>query len=183
MDAELVRRAQRGDKDAYDALARISANRMYAVAHRILGHADRAEDALQQALINVWTELPKLRDPGRFEAWTYRLVVRSSLAEARRYRSVAVMELDNLDASMSAPDDAAGLVTRDRLSRAFGQLSPEHRAVVVLHHYLGFSLPEIADALQIPYGTVGSRLHTATHRLRTVLGEPDPDLATGGQPA
>jgi RNA polymerase sigma-70 factor (ECF subfamily) len=81
---DLVERAARGEPNAFDALARQASNRMYGIAYRILRDQYLAEDALQQALISVWNELPRLRDPDRFDAWTYRLIVRSATAEARR---------------------------------------------------------------------------------------------------
>ena len=73
MDSELVVRAQRGDKDAYARLATELAARFLAVSRRIVGDVDLAEDATQQALIRIWCDLPQLRDPSRFEAWTSRL--------------------------------------------------------------------------------------------------------------
>src|SRR5215208_6707010 len=99
MDRELVEQAQRGDADAYDALARASATRLYRVAHRILRDLDSANDATQQALIAMWREIPKLRDPDRFEAWTYQLVVRYCLMELRskRRRLTVVRELSNVE--------------------------------------------------------------------------------------
>ena len=81
---ELVRRAARGDHEAFDALVRFASNRLYAIAYRILRDQYAAEDALQGALITAWNELPRLRDPDRFEAWTYRLIVRAAMTEARR---------------------------------------------------------------------------------------------------
>jgi DNA-directed RNA polymerase specialized sigma24 family protein len=75
VDRELVERARHGDRDAYEALARASANRLYATAYRIVHDRDLADDALQQTLVQMWRELPSLRDPDRFDAWTYRLAV------------------------------------------------------------------------------------------------------------
>lgn len=83
VQTELVTAAQRGDAEAFAALARLSADRLYAVAVRVTRDRHRAEDALQQALIAAWKELPRLRDPERFEAWTYRLIVRFAVQEAR----------------------------------------------------------------------------------------------------
>lgn len=81
VQTELVTAAQRGDAEAFAALARLSADRLSAV--RVTRDRHRAEDALQQALIAAWKELPRLRDPERFEAWTYRLIVRFAVQEAR----------------------------------------------------------------------------------------------------
>src|SRR3970282_2442803 len=86
MDTELVVRAQNGDEEAFTSLAVAVGDRLHAVAHRILRDTDLAEDATQQALLNVWRDLPQLRDPARFDAWSYRLLVRACYAEARRTR-------------------------------------------------------------------------------------------------
>src|SRR6187402_3399613 len=86
MDTDLVIRAQRGDKEAYALLATQIADRFLAVARRILRDLDLAEDATQQALLSIWRDLPQLRDPARFEAWSYRLLVRACYAEGRKQR-------------------------------------------------------------------------------------------------
>lgn len=185
MERTLVERARRGDRDAYERLARDSARRLYLVAHRILRDGDAAEDAVQQTLVAIWRELPKLRDPDRFEAWTYRLVVRFALEESRRKRrmGVSVRPLSDRELDRVGPDSTGELAVRDELERAFRRLTPEHRAVVVLHHYVGMSLAEVADATGVPYGTVGSRLHYALRELRSAIGGPEPEPAMGGQPA
>ncbi|HTG41470.1 MAG TPA: sigma factor, partial [Methylomirabilota bacterium] len=86
MQAGLVERAQGGDQEAFAALATASADRCYALAYRILRDMHLAQDATQQALLSAWRDLPTLRDPDRFEAWLYRLVVRACYAEATRER-------------------------------------------------------------------------------------------------
>ena len=169
MQAALVERAQRGDKDAFAALATASVDRSYALAYRILRDPHLAQDATQQALLNAWQHLPTLRDPDLFEAWLHRLIVRACYSEARRNRSwTASVRLIPSDDD-AAPDDAATLADRDELERGFRRLSAEQRAVVVLHHYLGYPLTEIAATLEIPVGTVRSRLHYATRQLRAAL--------------
>jgi RNA polymerase sigma-70 factor, ECF subfamily len=183
MERDVVERARRGDREAYEILARQSARRLFLVAHRILRDTDAAEDATQQALVAIWRELPKLRDPDRFEAWTYRLVVRFSLADARRGRRMSTNVRDSSVVEPFVADDSAGVAARDQLERAFRHLSPEHRAVVVLHHYVGLPLGEVAEVLGVPYGTVGSRLHYALRELRSALGADDEHAAFGGQPA
>ena len=183
MDRELVQRAQRGDRDAYEALARASAGRLYTTAHRIVRDMDRADDAVQQTLVAMWRELPSLRDPDRFEAWTYRLVVRFCLLDARRARRTGIREVRVDDAMPARSDAFAASDLRDQLDRALAELSPDHRAVVVLHHYAGLPLAEIAEILGVPFGTVGSRLHHATRALRAAIMAGDRSPVTGGQPA
>lgn len=151
-------------------LARLSSNRLYAIAWRILRDHHLAEDAVQQALITIWNELPRLRDATRFEAWTYRLIVRHAMAEARRGRRGAAVRLLPEDADASPAPDAYGAVAdRDRIERGFARLTPEQRAVLVLQHYAGLSLAEIAEAVGVPAGTVASRIHYATRALRSAI--------------
>ena len=169
MDTDLVIRAQRGDKGAYALLATQIADRFLAVARGILRELDLAEDATQQALLTIWQDLPRLRDPARFEAWSYRLLVRACYAEGRRTRRWTP-NLRLLPTDEPAASDALGSVhDRDQLERGFRRLSIDHRAVVVLHHYLDLSIDEVADTLGIPVGTVRSRLHHAMRGLRAAL--------------
>jgi RNA polymerase sigma-70 factor (ECF subfamily) len=169
MDRDLVVRAQSGDEEAFASLAVAAGDRLHAVAHRILRDIDLAEDATQQALLTIWRDLPQLRDPARFDAWSYRLLVRACYAEARRTRRWAPnLRLLPVDEA-SATDDSKLVVDRDQLERGFRRLSIEHRAVVVLHHYLDLPLDEVADTLGVPIGTVRSRLHHAMQGLRAAL--------------
>ena len=169
MDAELIRRAQRGDEEAFASLAVAIGNRLHAVSHRILRDIDLAEDATQQALLAIWRDLPQLRDPANFDAWSYRLLVRACYAEGRRTRQWSPnLRLLPVDEPESA-DSASSVIDRDQLERGFRRLSIDHRAVVVLHHYLDLPLDEVADALGVPLGTVRSRLHYAMRGLRAAL--------------
>jgi RNA polymerase sigma-70 factor (ECF subfamily) len=86
MTAELVARAQRGDRDAFSAIATAAVPRLHASARLILGHADRADDAVQDALVEAWRDLRGLRDPDRLDAWLHRLLVRACHRHAVRDR-------------------------------------------------------------------------------------------------
>jgi RNA polymerase sigma-70 factor (ECF subfamily) len=169
MDVDLVERAQRGDKAAYGLLAGAIADRFLAVARRILRDRDLAEDATQQALLAVWQNLPQLRDPGRFEAWSYRLLVHACYTEGRKERrwmpNLRLLPVEEA----AATDDLSSVVDREQLERGFRRLSIDHRAVVVLYHYLDKPLDEIASILEIPVGTAHSRLHHAMRGLRAAL--------------
>jgi RNA polymerase sigma-70 factor, ECF subfamily len=175
VDRALVEQAQRGDKDAYDALARAAAPRLYRVAHRIVRDVDAAQDVTQQGLVAIWRELPRLRDPDRFESWAYQLIVRYCLMELRsRRRRLTVVPTVSAERGAGLPepshDDVAGSIAdRDELERAFRQLTEEQRAVVVLRHYVGLSVAESAHVLGVPVGTAASRLHYATRALRAAL--------------
>jgi len=180
MDTELVLRAQRGDEEAFASLAVAIGDRLHAVSHRILRDLDLAEDATQQALLAMWRDLPMLRDPARFDAWAFRLLVRACYAEGRRTRQWAP-NLRLLPADEPVGPDALGLVhDRDQLERGFRRLSIDHRAVVVLHHYLDMPLEAVAETLGVPPGTVRSRLHHAMRGLRAAL---DADARPAAQEA
>lgn len=179
----LVERAMRGDQDAFARLAAANVDRCYALAYRILRDPHRAEDAAQQALIGAWRDLPTLREPERFAAWLHRLVVHACYSEARRDRRwTAHVRLISPD-GVHVADTAASVVARDELERGFRRLSPEQRAVVVLHHYLGYPLTEIATTLGIPAGTVRSRLYHATRQLRAAIEADARPLASQEHPA
>jgi RNA polymerase sigma-70 factor (ECF subfamily) len=169
METDLVIRAQRGDKGAYGLLAATIANRFLAVSRRILRDIDLAEDATQQALLAIWQDLPQLRDPTRFEAWSYRLLMRACYAEGRRERRWAPnLRLLPVDRP-SADDGLSSVIDRDVLETGFRRLSLDHRAVVVLHHYLDLPLERVAEILGIPAGTAHSRLHHAMRGLRAAI--------------
>ncbi len=169
MERRLVERAMHGDEEAFDTLVGRVGDSLYSVARRILRDTTLAQDATQQALLDAWRNLPKLRDPDRFEAWAYRLVVNACYAEARREgRQRGNLRL-LADDGASVPDPASSIATHDQLDRAFGMLSVEHRSVVVLVHYLGMTPTEAAEALGTPPGTARSRLHYALQSLRATL--------------
>jgi RNA polymerase sigma factor (sigma-70 family) len=169
MDTDLVVRAQHGDTGAYALLATETADRFLAVSRRILRDVDLAEDATQQALLAIWQDLPQLRDPARFEAWSYRLLVRACYGEGRKERRWAPnLRLMPADESIGN-EDLSSVVDRDQLERGFRRLSLDHRTVVVLHHYLDLPLDRVAEILGIPVGTAHSRLHHAMRALRSAL--------------
>jgi RNA polymerase sigma-70 factor (ECF subfamily) len=165
----LVALAKRGDEEAFADLARAVGDRLMAIAYRILRDVDRAEDAVQRTLVTAWRELPNLRDDGRFDAWLRRLLVHACYAEARHQRRWAAnIRILPTDGS-TGRDDLGSVVDRDQLERGFRRLSSEQAAIFVLHHYVGLTLPEVADELGVPLGTVKSRLHYATSALRAAL--------------
>jgi RNA polymerase sigma-70 factor, ECF subfamily len=168
MDVDLVRRAQRGDEDAFAALVDATGDRLTGIARRILRDPSRADDAVQAALVAIWRNLPALRDPARFEAWSWRLTVNACREEVRR-SSRWLPNIFGSPVEASGPDAADDLADRDELERAFRDLSVEHRAVVVLRYFLELTPDEIARTLGIPGGTARSRLHHALRRLRAAV--------------
>jgi RNA polymerase sigma factor (sigma-70 family) len=170
MDAALVARARDGDREAFSALATTSYSRLHRVAQNILSDLDLAEDATQQALVSMWQKLPQLREPQRFEAWSYRILVNCCYGEARKARRwLPSLETERQDPDAGAASALSGIIYRDQLERGFRRLSMEQRVVVVLYHYLDLPLERIAEVLDIPVGTAHSRLHRAMQALRAAL--------------
>ena len=181
MTIDLVERARHGDHAAFEALTSAAVHRLFAIASRILRDQYAAEDAVQEALVRAWRDLPGLRDADRFDAWLNRLLVHACADQSRRARrfrpEIGGVEIDAADPS----DDAARVADRDELERAFLELSVEHRSVMVLVHYVGLTAPEVASILGVPPGTVYSRLHYAARRMRELLESPSLASAEGGR--
>ena len=169
MHAALVEQAKRGDREAFDSLARLTGDRCMAIAFRILRDFDLADDAVQSALLTAWRELRALRAPDRFEPWLHRILTNACYAEARRSRrwseGIRLLPSEPVHGS----DDYATVDNRDQLERAFRRLTVQQRAVLVFHHYLGLPLPEVAVRIGIPLGTVKSRMYHAKRALRAIL--------------
>jgi RNA polymerase sigma-70 factor (ECF subfamily) len=167
----LVERATRGDHDAFADLVRASTDRLYAVASLILRDSDRAEDAVQEALVAAWRDVHGLRDPEAWDAWLYRLTVRACYRAAQGDRRRRVVELRTAptEGTTSAPDPTATFADRDHLSRALGLLPLDQRAVLVTHFYLGLPISHAASVLGIPVGTCKSRLARGLDALRSSM--------------
>jgi RNA polymerase sigma-70 factor (ECF subfamily) len=169
---DLVERAQRGDHEAFSRLLSDRADRLYATAYLMLRDRPSAEDAVQDACLKAWRDLPSLRAPDRYDAWLRRLLVRACLDQVRRRRrrpsEVALLPVH----AAPVADVSEQLANVDQLEHAFSRLSVDHRAVVVLSHFEDLSMSEIAATLGIPVGTVKSRLH---HALRTMRGAIEAD--------
>jgi RNA polymerase sigma-70 factor, ECF subfamily len=182
VDRDLVEQAQRGDREAFAILARSRGDQLYGIARRILRDVDLSEDAVQQALVIAWRELPRLRDPDRFDAWLQRTLVHACYAEARRKRlwtaNVRVLPVEG----PAGPDDIDSIANRDEIESAFRRLSPDQRAILVLHHYVGLESREIGEVLDIPAGTARSRLHYAHRAMRAVVeADARTSMVAGGR--
>ena len=169
VDAELIRAAQTGDRDAFSRIAVTLARPFLAASHRILRDVHLAEDATQEALVRIWDGLPRLRDPARFEAWAYRILVRACAAEGGRGRAWSPNRSPLVAEIPDPSDDVRGVLDREQLERAFRRLSIEHRTVIVLRYYLDLPLDQVAEVLGIPEGTAASRLHYAIGGMRTAV--------------
>src|SRR5262245_42922357 len=169
MELDLIEASRRGDPEAYRDLIAARIDHLLTIARGILGDVDRAEDALQDALVIAWRDLRGLRDPGRFDAWLRRVLVNECLNHARRERlrtlHLRVLPVDG----PAAPDELLTVGDRDELERGFNRLPADQRAILVLRHYAGYEPFEIAETLGIPVGTARSRLHHAHRAMRAAL--------------
>jgi RNA polymerase sigma-70 factor (ECF subfamily) len=153
----------------------MSIDRLYAVATRVLRDRTAAEDAVQECLLRAWRDLRALRDPSRWNAWLYRLLLNATRDEQRRAgRRLATIDVGIIDRA-GAGDVGTQVVVRDQVERGFRRLSLEHRMVLALHFYLGLRPAEIAAMLGIPEGTATSRIHYGSRALRSAL---ESDLRT-----
>jgi RNA polymerase sigma-70 factor, ECF subfamily len=169
MQRDLVIAAQRGDVDAFSALTERRTGQLYAAARLILRDDDRAADAVQDALFQAWRDIRALRDPDRFDGWLHRMLVRSCYRAAKRDRRRELLELRIAVDDVDRPDAQHHLAVRDQLERGFRVLTTDQRTILVLRHYVGLSLAELAEVIDVPLGTVQSRLNRATHAMRAAV--------------
>jgi RNA polymerase sigma-70 factor (ECF subfamily) len=175
----LIELAQQGDNDAYSQLVLAMIVRLDQAARLILHDPELARDAVQDALIRIWRDIPNLRDPGRFDFWVHRLLVNACLdIHRRRTRRVTEVELTPFR-HPTGGDIAGGLADRDLVDAALRGLDPTKRAVVVMHYFLGMPLTDVAAALKTPIGTVKSRLHRALDEMRVTVA---PERMTAQSP-
>jgi RNA polymerase sigma-70 factor (ECF subfamily) len=166
---DVVERAGRGDHDAFALLVDGSIARLEAVAYLIIRDQELARDAVQDAYIRAWRDLPGLRDPDRFDAWLHRLTVNACLDAVRKRRRRPI-EIEIEPISPPVIGDETGLIAdRDVIERGLRRLRPEQRAILVLHYYLGMSTSAIGETLGVPHGTARSRLHAALSAMRAAL--------------
>jgi RNA polymerase sigma factor (sigma-70 family) len=171
MQRELVTRAQAGDHDAFSVLVRASFPRLYGAAKLILRDPDRAQDAVQEALVLAWRHVRALRDPEAWDAWLRRLTVRACYRSARQIRRRDMVELhvvDDWEPGIER-DFSQSVADRDVLGRELDRLSIDQRTVMVLHFYLDLPLTEAAAILDIPVGTAKSRLHRGLEAMRAAM--------------
>jgi RNA polymerase sigma-70 factor (ECF subfamily) len=175
----LVERAREGDHDAFAELARAAVVRLDGAARLILRDPELARDAVQDALIRAWRDLPGLREPDRFDAWLHRLTVHAciDLTRRRRRRPMEV-ELAPIH-TPSIADPSGRLADRDLVDGVLRRLDEHGRAIVVLHYFVGLSLPEVAATLGIPVGTVKSRLHRALGDMRVAIATDEVVMPSG----
>jgi len=181
----LVDQARQGDHDAFAELVRGSIARLDTAARLILRDGELARDAVQDGLFRAWRDLRGLREPDRFDAWIYRLTVNACLDIARRRRrrpiEVEIVEITELLAP-SLPDPSDEVADRILVDGVMRRLDERGRSIIVLHYFVGLPLSEVASCLDLPLGTVKSRLSRALAEMRIDAHEPVPlpAFASGG---
>jgi RNA polymerase sigma-70 factor (ECF subfamily) len=168
---QLVRRAAGGDAQAFEALVMAGSDRAFRIARAILGNDSDARDATQDAFVAAWRDLPRLRDPGSFEAWLRRILVnacRAQLRDRRRIREIS-LDADPIEPRGSGPGLSESVGDTDMLARAFERLDADKRAILVLHYLDHEPVAAIASSLRIPAGTVKWRLSDARAALSRAL--------------
>jgi RNA polymerase sigma-70 factor, ECF subfamily len=176
-DGDALARAARGDAEAFDALIRPRLDRLFRMAVAITRHEVDARDAVQEACVLAWRELPRLRDPDKFDAWLSQILVNACRGLLRRQRRIRVREIeietdDDADRGHSAfstagPGDAIGEV--DAIRAAFETLDADIRSLLVLHYVEERPLAEIGQILGAPVGTIKWRLSNARKALDRAL--------------
>jgi RNA polymerase sigma-70 factor, ECF subfamily len=172
-EAELVRRAQAGDRVAFEQLYRDNVGRVYALCYRMAGTADLAEELAQDVFVRAWQKLGSFRGESAFSSWLHPLTVNVALSErrSRRRRVARVMTTDDLTEfeRPGPPTRSDGPEAGFDLERALATLPPGARAVFVLHDVEGYKHAEIAERTGVATGTSKAQLHRARRLLREAL--------------
>jgi RNA polymerase sigma-70 factor (ECF subfamily) len=178
-DSELIAQSVRGDSAAFGELVRRYQDRLYNTVYRLLGNAEDAQDVVQDCFLSAYQSLPHFKGDSRFFTWLYRIAVNAAISLKRKRRTVLRADIRGTHSSSVEPfDDSEASQPSlaleraedgERLQAALSQLTPEHRTVLVLKDIEGQKYEEIAEILQVPIGTVRSRLHRARLELRDRL--------------
>jgi len=177
-DADLVRRAQQGDSDAFASLFHSHKARIYSVCLRMTNNAAEAEDLTQDAFLQVFRKLATFRGDSALSTWLYRIAVNTVLMHFRKkvLRQISLDEPYNQDAKVvrreygSRDDRLTGSVDRIALARAIKELPDGYRTIFLLHEVEGYEHQEIAELLECSVGNSKSQLHKAKLRIRELLG-------------
>jgi RNA polymerase sigma-70 factor (ECF subfamily) len=167
-EALLILRCQAGDEAAFTQIVRLYHPRVHYYLVKMLGSADRADDAAQELWIDVFRAIPKLRDAGAFASWLYRL------ARDRAYRTIRsakpqATDLNCIDVADEEEDEEFSAEDAARVHGALDQLNAEHREVLLLRFVESMTYPQIAAVVRCELGTVRSRIHYAKRALRNIL--------------
>ena len=168
----LVSRAQKGDRSAFGELVQRYQAAVVDVVYRMCSDAQLAQDAAQEAFIQAWLHLPSYRPKSPLRNWLYRIAVNTAVDALRRQAKLLPQEIEKLDLAALQDNPESLLVEKERadqVQRAVQTLPDACRAVLVLREYENLSYKDIASTLDIPMGTVMSRLNYARERLRLLL--------------
>jgi RNA polymerase sigma-70 factor (ECF subfamily) len=174
----LVERARDGDRHAFDRLVAARLPQAYRLAKAITGHAGDAEDVAQEAFLQAWRNLPRLREPARFDAWFGKILVNEARMALRRRDRVMTVPVDEIDVREdgtrghvpAAVDPSIDAIAHgDALQRAIDRLTADQRTILALHHLEERPVAEIAAFLGIPVGTAKWRLHEARAALERAM--------------
>jgi RNA polymerase sigma-70 factor (ECF subfamily) len=178
-EAEAIRRAQRGDAEAFERLYRLHSRRVYSVCLRMVGNTAEAEDLAQEAFLQLFRKIHTFRGDSAFSTWLHRMAVNVVLMRLRKKRlpETSLDETSEQDEESGAPKKEfggpdnllAGSIDRVNIERAVEQLPPGYRAVFLLHDVQGFEHNEIAGIMGCSIGNSKSQLHKARTRLREIL--------------
>ncbi len=185
----LIRRCRRGDRLAIEALIRRYQNYVYRLCYLVMRTEQDAEDMTQETFIRACRALPRfeIREGVSFEAWLYRIAVNCCRSRMRRRWYQVLPWPDPAPRLIAEPKAQPDRMLeqsewRNEILEAVHSLGDKHRLVVILRYYAGLSNEEVARALDIPSGTVRSRLHTARQRLKVVLEQEEDRKAKMGEP-
>lgn len=182
-DAALVRAAQKGDTDAFEELVARHRDKIYARAFSMMRHEDEAIDLSQEAWVKGWQRLAQFHGESSFATWITRIVINLCLDELRKQKRRRTESIEEMDEESGGVERQMPAVTinpterlergelRQRIERALGQLSHEHRTVLVLHEFEEMEYKEIAKTMDCSIGTVMSRLFYARRKLATLLAD------------
>src|SRR5687768_15215400 len=167
-EGELVRAVQRGEREAFGRLVEQHQGRIYRLCYQVTVNVHEAEELAHDAFVEAYLKLDQLRDPERFLPWLKKLALNLCRMWYRRRERDAVELLDEMEAPVSEVRDEECPISH-RLVQNLNRLSPPHRLVVVLHYWEGLSYEQVAAFLEVPIGTVMSRLHRARQELRRLV--------------
>jgi RNA polymerase sigma factor (sigma-70 family) len=171
LQIELVERAAKGDHDAFAALVRSEIGSLHGLAGLVLRDRGQAEDAVQEALLKAWRDLPRLREADRFRAWLRRLLINACHDEGRRLgRRRGEVTFETMH-EPKAPDPFDAMLQREELGRGFARLTTEQRTVLSLRYYLDLSSADGAAAMGMREGTYRSKVHRALRAMDTALAD------------
>ncbi len=189
-DGRLIAAALAGSDSAFEELVLRYQDRLYHTIYRLLGHAEDAQDVVQETFLSAYQSLDGFKGESQFYTWLYRIAVNNAISYKRRRRPGLSLERMSQEDGMNDPADPSELSRpgfalerqeeEQTLMRALGQLSPDHRTVLVLKDLQGQKYEEMAEVLDVPVGTIRSRLHRARLELRELLARDPHELPTPG---